>query len=46
MHYEESEKGPGAELNKLEWEINTESRGKIKEDAEAQGLLCSYPDGA
>ena len=43
---EEQESGPDSELDKMEWEIKTEARRRIREDAETQGLPCFYPDGS
>ena len=42
----EPEQCPDSVAGKQEWEIKTAARTKIREAAEAEGLMCYYPDGS
>ena len=40
------EKDPDEDAGKLDWELKTQARKRIREAAEAGGRRCYYPDGS
>ena len=42
----ETEQAPDDHLERMEWQIKTRGREAIRESAEAEGIVCYYPDGS
>ena len=42
----EQEKNPDDATGKQEWELKTQARKRVREEAEQAGGLCYYPDGS
>ena len=43
---QEPEESPDKQLEQMEWQIKTQARKNVREAAEAEGLVCYYPDGS
>ena len=43
---QEPEESPDKQLEQMEWQIKTQARKIVREAAEAEGLVCYYPDGS